>query len=177
MKRKAARELLKNKDVKRWYENLAGGSKLNADVRLRRLNLFCHTINTTPAKLVSVGNKDILDIENILLDHVSWLESQNYSPNYIDGTIKSIKSWLSYNYIEPRRKIRIANAGVSVRIQDEKIPTKDELKSILNVASTRARASISLMAFSGLRPQVIGNAQGTDGLRISDLEITLDGGK
>jgi len=175
--KRPAKELLKNNDVKRWHENLARGSKLNADIRLRRLNLFCHTINTTPTRLVSVGNKNILDIENILLDHVSWLESQNYSPNYIDGIIKSIKSWLSYNYIEPRRKIRIANAGIAVSIQDEQIPTKDELKSILNVASTRARASISLMAFSGLRPQVMGNAEGTDGLKLSDLEITLEGKK
>lgn len=101
------------------------GSKINADIRLRRLNLFCHTINTTPSKLISVGKKDVIAIENILLDHVSWLESQNYSPNYIDGILKSIKSWLSFSYVELKRKIRIANAGVPTSIQDEVIPTKE----------------------------------------------------
>lgn len=156
MKRKrAAKDLLKDKNVKRWYENTRRGSKLNADIRLRRLNLFCYTIDTTPAKLISIGKKDAIAIENILLDHVSWLESQNYSPNYIDGILKSIKSWLHHNYIELKHKIRIANAGIPIRIQDEAVPTKEILKAILDVASPRERASISLMAFSGIRPQVM----------------------
>ena len=176
--KQAARELLKDGNVKRWYENTCRGSKLNADIRLRRLNLFCYTTDTTPAKLASVGKKDAIAIENILLDHVSWLESQNYSPNYIDGILKAIKSWLSYNYIELKRKIRITNAGVPVNIQDEIIPTKEILKSIIDVANPRTRASISLMAFSGLRPQVMGNADATDGLKLSDLpELTIDDSK
>ena len=108
-------------------------------------------------------------LRNILLDHVSWLESQNYAPNYIDGILKSIKSWLVFNYIEPKRKIRIANAGIPVNIQDEQVPTKEQLQSILNVGSPRARASISLMAFSGIRPQVMGNHDATDGLKLADL--------
>ena len=67
-KKQAAKKLLQDINVKRWYENLSRGSKLNADIRLRRLNLFCYTVNITPAKLVSVGKKDVIIIENILLD-------------------------------------------------------------------------------------------------------------
>ncbi|MDH3490086.1 MAG: hypothetical protein OEL56_06525 [Nitrosopumilus sp.] len=59
---------------------------------MRRLNLFCYRTNTTPARLVKIGKKDIIKIEDMLLDHVFWLESQNYAPNYIDGILKSIKS-------------------------------------------------------------------------------------
>ena len=52
------------------------------------------------------------------------------------------------------------------------------LKSVLDVASPRARASIALMAFSGLRPQVLGNADASDGLKLGDLpELTIDGDK
>ena len=36
------------------------------------------------------------------------------------------------------------------------MPTKEQLQSILNVANLRT--SIHLMAFSGIRPQVMGNA-------------------
>ena len=133
------------------------------------MNLFCYRTNTTPSSLVKIGRKDVIKLENILLDHVSWLESQNYAPNYIDGIIKSIKSWLVFNYIEPKRKIRIANAGIPVNIQDEQVPTKEQLQSILNVSSPRTRASISLMAFSGIRPQVMGNHDATDGLKLTDL--------
>ncbi len=113
-KKPATKDLLQDDNVRCWYQNTSRGSKLNADIRLRRLNLFCYRTNTTPAKLVKVGRKDVITIENMLLDHVSWLESQNYAPNYIDGILKSIKSWLVFNYIELKRKVKIANAGIPV---------------------------------------------------------------
>ncbi len=165
----ATKALLQDKNVQRWYDNTSRGSKLNADIRLRRLNLFCYRTNTTPSFLVKMGKRDIIKLENILFDHVSWLESQNYAPNYIDGILKSIRSWLVFNYIEPKRKIRIANAGIPVNIQDEQVPTKEQLQSILNVANPRTRTSISLMAFSGIRPQVMGNYDASDGLKLADL--------
>ena len=168
-KKPAVKDLLRDNNVLRWYQNTSRGSKLNADIRLRRLNLFCYRTNTTPAKLVKIGKKDVIKIEDLLLDHVSWLESQNYAPNYIDGILKSIKSWLIFNYIELKRKIKIANAGIPVNIQDEQVPTKTQLQSILNVANPRTRTSISLMAFSGIRPQVMGNYDGSDGLKLADL--------
>ncbi|CAE6492493.1 hypothetical protein NUZ5A_50043 [Candidatus Nitrosotenuis uzonensis] len=43
-------QLLKDKNVRRWNENLAHGSKITASVRLRRLALFCIRTNTTPSK-------------------------------------------------------------------------------------------------------------------------------
>jgi hypothetical protein len=162
--------LLKDDDVRRWYENMARGSKLTASVRLRRLKLFCQKTGRTPAELVNIGQKNIIELENILLDHVSWLESQNYAPGYIDNILKAIRSWLAFNYVQPKRKIKITNAGMAVRIQDERIPTKKELALILDVSGPRGRTSISLMAFSGLCPQVLGNYDGTDGLCLSDIE-------
>jgi len=168
-KKPVTKDLLQDENVRRWYDNTSRGSKLNADIRLRRLNLFCYRTDTTPIKLVKIGRKDVIKIENMLLDHVSWLESQNYAPNYIEGILKSIKSWLIFNYIELKRKIKIANAGIPVNIQDEQVPTKIQLQSILNVSSPRTRSSISLMAFSGIRPQVMGNYDGTDGLKLADL--------
>ena len=178
-KKPATKDLLHDKNVRRWYDNISRGSKLNADIRLRRLNLFCYRTSTTPSSLVTLGGKDVIKLDNILLDHVSWLESQNYAPNYIDGILKSIKSWLVFNYIEPKRKIRIANSGIPVNIQDEQVPTKEQLQSILNVSNPRTRASISLMAFSGIRPQVMGNHDATDGLKIADLNdlVIADDGK
>ena len=82
-KRKSAtKDLLQDKNVLRWYDNTSRGSKLNADIRLRRLNLFCYRTNTTPSSLIKIGKRDVIKLKNILLDHVSWLESQNYAPNY-----------------------------------------------------------------------------------------------
>ena len=84
-KKPATKDLLHDDNVRRWYENTSRGSKLNADIRLRRLNLFCHRTSTTPVKLVRIGRKDIIKLENMLFDHVSWLELQNYAPNIYRG--------------------------------------------------------------------------------------------
>jgi hypothetical protein len=53
---------------------------------------------------------------------------------------------------------------------DERVPTKEELSRILRMGTLRSRVSISLMAFSGLRPEVLGNYEGTDGLTLGDIE-------
>ncbi|MGI0070265.1 MAG: hypothetical protein ACREAN_08430 [Nitrosopumilaceae archaeon] len=161
--------LLEDDDVRRWYENLCRGSKLTASVRLRRLNLFCIQHKTTPKDLVSIGKEDPKKLEDILHDHVTDLESKKYAPSYIEDILKAVRSWFSYNYIELKRKIKIANSDIPVTLQDEKVPSKQELKDILNAATRRARASISLMAFAGLRPQVLGKDDGSDALRISDI--------
>jgi hypothetical protein len=155
--------------VRRWYENLCRSSKLNADVYLRRLRLFCEQRKTTPKRLVTIGTANAKQVEDMLHDHVQQLETEGYAPSYIQGVLKAVKSWLSYNYVELKRKIRVANADMAVTLQDERVPTREELKAILNHASTRARASAGLIAFAGLRPQVLGNASANDGLTIADI--------
>ncbi|MDE1863321.1 MAG: hypothetical protein KGI33_10475 [Thaumarchaeota archaeon] len=161
--------LLVDDDVRRWYENLCRGSKLTASVRLRRLNLFCIQHKTSPGELVSIGKQDPRKLDDLLHDHVAELESKKHAPSYIDDVLKAVRSWLSYNYIELKRKIKIANADVAVTLQNEQIPSKKELKEILDAATRRGRASISLMAFAGLRPQVLGKDDGSDALRMSDI--------
>ena len=168
--------LLKDDDVRRWYENCARSSILNAKVRLRRLNLFCHRIDKSPTDLVSIGRDNPMDMENILLDHVSWMETQNYAPGYTEGMIKTIKSWLEYNHIEIRRKIKVRNASIAVSIEDEQVPTQEQLEQILGAGSPRTKLIVGMMAFSGVRPQVMGTSDKGDGLKLSDLpELRIDG--
>ena len=168
--------LLNNSDVRRWYDNMSRSSVSNAKIRLRRLNLFCDRIGTTPEELVRMGEESPKKAEDCLLDHVTWMEEHEYSPMYVEGVIKSIKSWLAYNRIDIRRRIRISGAGTCTTISDEKVPDQDQLRSILSAATPRGRAIISLMAFSGVRPQVMGLADASDGLRIGDLpELTIGG--
>ena len=176
MTKNSPSKLLQNDDVRRWYDNSRRSSILNAGVRLRRLNLFCERVNVTPASLVEKGRADPTDVENILLDHVSWMEKQGYAPGYSAGMIKAIKSWLEYNHVEIKRKIKVKDADVPVSIQDEQIPERGQLADILGSADSKSRAAISLMAFAGIRPQVMGMADRSDGLRISDLpDLEIDG--
>ncbi|MDE0265457.1 MAG: hypothetical protein OXK17_00285 [Thaumarchaeota archaeon] len=167
-----------DENIQRWHANLARSSRITADCRVRRLNMFYKNTGITPAGMVEIGRENSMKAEDMILDYVTWMEEQNYSPGYIEDVVKALKSWLSYNYIDVRRKIKIANSRIPVTLQDEQVPTTAQLESIMNAADPRTRASMSLMAFAGVRPQVIGNHDGTDGLRISDVEgLTIgDGG-
>ena len=169
--------LLNDPDVRRWHDNMRRSSAITCSVRLRRLNLFCSRVGVTPHELARTGRDDPMKSENVLLDHVSWMEEKKYAPGYIAGVIGAVKSWLEYNHIEIRRKIKIANSDVPVSIQDEKIPDKGQLKKMLDAADPRCRVIISMMAFAGVRPQVMGLADKSDGLVLSDLpDLVLDGG-
>ncbi len=40
---------------------------------------------------------------------------------------------------------------------------------MIRMATPRARVSMALMAFSGLRSQTLGNYKGTDGIKLGDF--------
>jgi hypothetical protein len=164
------RRLLDDPDVKRWYDNIARGSIITADVRLRRLGIYCENTKMVPKKLVQIGIKNVRYIEDLLLDYVTFLEKKGYAPSYIEDILKALRSWLSFNYVKPVRKIKIKNADIPVTLENEEIPSKSKLGDVLNSASARERVSISLMALAGLRPEVLGNYHGNDGLKISDIK-------
>src|SRR5439155_19500934 len=47
--------LLENKDIKRWYDNLARSSLVTAEVKLRNLSRFCENNKITPMELIDLG--------------------------------------------------------------------------------------------------------------------------
>ena len=170
--------LLSNPDIRRWHSNLARGSKNTADVYLRRLGKFCETHQMTPIALKDLAVKDIKTATDILEDHITDMESNGNAPSYIGGFIKSVKSWLGYFDVEIRRKIKVSSLGSTPTLQNERVPDGNEMSEIYSRAGLRESAIISLMAKSGLRPQVLGNNDGTDGLRIRDLpDLVIHGDK
>ena len=77
-----------------------------------------------------------------------------------------------------KRRIKVAASGFSPTLQNERVPNFNEMSKIYNKSELRESVIISLIAKSGLRPGVIGNYNGTEGLRIRDLpDITICGGK
>lgn len=157
--------LFKNKEVERWYKNLSRGSVITADVYLRRLSRFCEETKLSPDDLVKMDDKAATDL---LQDYVSSHE-EKYTGSYLFGIVKIVRSWLAYNGKAIKRKIKIKGAEQSPTLRNERTPTQAELKRIFGNATVQSRVTCSLMAFSGLRPEVIGNYEGNDGLRISDL--------
>ncbi|MCK4830628.1 site-specific integrase, partial [bacterium] len=164
-KRKSYAALFNDDDVNRWYSNLARGSKATADVYLRRLGNFCKKLNITPKELTQKEQDEIYDL---LLDTVTSMEEE-YSGGYVHSIIKAIKSWLTHNRIEIKRKIKIKGTQDAPTLMDERVPTKAELKRIFLSGDKKTRATCVLVAHSGVRIKTIGNYSGNDGLRIEDF--------
>lgn len=161
--------LLADPDVERWYKNCRRGSHTTAEVNLRRLGLFCEQHRLTPRQLATLGREDRSKLEDLVEDHVTWMEEQGHSPGYVEGILKGVRSWLVHNEVELKRKIKISNRGATPTLQEERVPEKEEFKAILIYGDERASAAVCLVGQGGLRLQVLGNSRGDDGLTIGDL--------
>jgi hypothetical protein len=60
----AHKTLLKDPQVRRWYDNVSRGSELTAQAYLRRFGLFCRRSHSRPARLLG---KEPRDIHNLLM--------------------------------------------------------------------------------------------------------------
>lgn len=161
--------LIDEEEVRRWNKNLERGSKITAEVSLRRLGKACELLDLIPKEMVNKAEKQMKPFQDSLEDLVSRLEEEGKAPQYIMGIMKVIKSWLSYNDITLTRKIKIRNPSSTPTIENEQVPSQEELARIFRNSSSRVRAAEALMAFADLRPESLGNHDGSDGLKISDL--------
>ncbi len=169
--------LLVDEDFRRWHENLARGSTGTAVERARVLYRFLNVHGMTPRGLVDLAKQDRRRVEDLLSDFVGKLLKEGKSPGYVENYLKAVRSWLEYNEIRLVRRIKIGDRGATPTIDDERVPTADELRTILCYAGERVRCSIGFMAFAGLRPEVLGNERGTDGLKVEDLpEMKIEDG-
>ena len=160
--------LLENEKVRRWYENLNARSYLTATTWLRTLGLYCELENTAPDKLLKDMDKP--DFRDKFADFVRKMEREGKAGSYIIRFKKVLRSFGRFNGKNLELNINIANDHLSPTIENERVPNKDELSRLLRKATSRGRVSISLMAFAGLRPESLGNYEGTDGLRLKDIK-------
>ncbi len=172
---RAASRLLADPDVLRWYQNLARGSRASADINLRRLDAFCRASKTTPASLLTLAPKQL---HANLLDFVAAEETRGVAGSYIGRSIVAVRSWLSHNGIRVDRPLKIKGARDAPTLREERVPTPEELRRIFLAGTPKMRVACALVAFAGVRPEVLGNYDGSDGLTLSDLpELVIDGAK
>ena len=160
--------LIEDRNLKLWHDNLYVKSSVTAGVYLRTLGLYCELNSTTPSQILEDSRKKNFDRKFTIF--VRKMESMNKRGSYIIRFKKVLRSWLKFNDRIINFKVNIKDADQNPTTMNERIPTKEELSTVIRKASTRGRVSISLMAFSGLRPESLGNDGGNDGLRFADFE-------
>jgi len=164
------RELLLDDDVRRWFENLKAKSVLTATVALRNLGHYCELTDTTPKEILNKARANEKDFRYEFTDFVRKLEKEGKAGSYIARFKKVILSWLKFNDIRLQLTVNISGENETPTIVNERVPNKEELVRIIRKATSRGRVAIAIMAFSGLRPESLGDYEGTDGLRLGDLK-------
>ncbi len=106
-KQAKATRLLAHPDVRRWYDNLARGSVLTANNSLRCIDKFCETHGMSPTELADLGVRDLRAVTDLIEDHVTMMESENYSSGYVTLTVQIIKSWLRHSDVVIKRRIKV----------------------------------------------------------------------
>jgi integrase len=161
---------LRNNDlVMRWYRNLQQGARITGDVYLRTLGLYCKSNATNPEQILEDAGTGKL--KNDFMDFVYKQGNDGKAGSYVMRFKKVITSWVAFNDIDANLKgVKIIGSNISPTLTDERPPLKDEIDEMLRSASVRGRVIISLLAFSGLRPETLGNYDGSDALRIKDIE-------
>ena len=163
-------ELLLDEDVRRWFENLRAKSVLTATVALRNLGHYCELTETTPKEILKKAKSKEKDFRYEFTDFVRKMEKEGKAGSYIARFKKVILSWLKFNDIRLQLTVNISGENETPTIANERVPSKEELARILRKATSRGRVAIAIMAFSGLRPESLGDYEGTDGLRLGDLK-------
>lgn len=161
---------LTNPIIKRWYENLKARSEITSDNYLRNLGLWLEWLNLTPEELIKKASLNYNELKNSISDHIRKMENEGKAGSYISTSIKPILSFLKFNNTPIKLQINIKNENRNLTTENERIPTKEELSTILRSANTRSRLAIALMAYSGLRPETIGTYKGDNGLKLSDIK-------
>ena len=159
------KHLLKDQDVKRWYDNLARGSIITAEERLRRLGRFGQTTSLDPKGIIEKKRASPEGFDDFILDYVAKSLEKGEKPAQVRNNLIMLRSWLGHFGLKIDKRIKLPTSDYV----DEVVPTKEELAQIFRHCDPRARVIASLIGFCGLRPESIGNYVGGDGLRLGDL--------
>lgn len=158
--------LASSNELRRWHANVARGSQITADVYARRLANFCGGVGISPAAFAQLPPNQR---KRLLLDFVGREERRGMQGEYVRSSVKSVNSWLEYNDLPKVSGVKIRGVGRSPRREEEELPSAEDVRAVRSAASQRDAIVIGLMAYSGVRPQAIGNYTGTDGIRLRDL--------
>ena len=165
--------LAESDDRRRWHRNVAQGSRATADVYVRRLAAFCRLMKVTPEGLARMGDKPLRDL---VMDFVDFESRAKHAGSYIHSTVKAVNSWRKHCGRAVVTGVNIRGRESTPTLVDEVAPSPGQVRAVLAKAPLRNRVVCGLMAYSGVRPEVLGNYLGDDGLTLGDFpELDLSG--
>ena len=162
------KELLNDPDTVDWIATISSESaKINYQKHLAEYLLYRKlTIQNLITNFKKDENKEIKNVQsfaNHMLERLTGGTVANY--------ISAIKNRMQYDSIPFTRTIKVPNRTYHPTVENEVVPTKDQIISFLRNGKHATQVIITLIAFTGFRFKVIAD------LRIKDfpeMRITED---
>ncbi len=197
----AWRDALEDPEIRWWHDKLEQRSPLTADEYVRVLDRYCTAIHTTPAAIVSRAKDQDggrRAVEHQLQAFVIAMRKPHapsshgeddenpeavkrcsrrggHMPGYVNRFPKVLRSYLDHHDIV-LRKVYVGDTDATL-VEDEPLLTPENVRAVVTAASPRGQVIVAFIAWSGLRPEVLGNYDASDGLTIGDLDVDLKDGK
>lgn len=151
--------------VRNWYEDIERGSKNTANAWIQRLSRFLTRYQMTPMQLAELDTTTATELIN---DYIREAESR-MAPGTIKGIVTTVKHYLRFSNVDITRKFKIRRASSTPTLRGRRLPNGPEISEIYSRANLRQAAIVSFIAKAGLRPEVLGWCDASDGLTIEDL--------
>ncbi len=171
--KKKVEEIRKDPDTVDWIATIASESaKINYEKNLAEYLIYRKlTIPKLVASFKKDENKEIKNVQafaNEMLKRLAGGTVANY--------VSAIKSRMQYDGIPFTRSIKIPHRTYHPTVENEIVPTKDQMITFLRNAKPATQVIISLIAFLGFRFKVIADIRIKDlpEMRITDGEVIFE---
>ena len=127
------KKLLENERINDWYENLKASSNLTADVYLRNLGLWLEWIRENPDNVIDLAKNDLEKFRKKIMRQIRTMEGDGKAGSYISVSLRPLLAYLKFYDVSVRlNNINIKDEDKNRTVEEERIPTKEELESIIN---------------------------------------------
>ena len=168
-------EILKDNDTKQWIATLASESvQLNYPKHFAE---YLRYTNQTVQQMIKNFNEDQIKESKHIQEFVNhMINIKKLAPSNVANYVSAVKNRLEYEGIILTKKIRIPNRHIHHTIANQVVPTKDQIIRFLQNARPETQLVIALMAFLGIRFNVIGDLRVSDfpEMRITDKEVIFE---
>jgi len=159
---KKVEEIRQDSDTKKWIETIDSESaRINYQKHLAEYLLYR---KLTIKNLVSNFQKDENNETKKVQNFVNYmLNEKQLAPGTVANYVSAIKNRMQYDSIPFTRNVKIPNRTYHPTVENEVVPTKDQIITFLRNARPATQVIISLIAFLGVRFKVIAD------LRVKDF--------
>ncbi len=161
-------EIRKDSDTVDWIATISSESaRINYEKHLAEYLIYRKsTISKLVASFKKDENKEIKNVQAFANEMLKRLVGGTVA-NYVSA----IKSRMQYDGIPFTRSIKIPNRTYHPTVEDEVVPTKDQILSFIMNGKHATQVIISMIAFTGFRFKVIADLRVKD---FPEMRITED---